>query len=140
MGLFGLNSLGLLTGIFGTCLSAAAQEASDEGAGILDPLGGRIFAQRCAACHIDPNSQIDAPRVGPSLKGIMGRTAGDLPGFERFSPALINSGIVWSEVELDVYLANPRAYVPGTIMAFAGLSDETERAAVIAYLGTGSQR
>jgi cytochrome c len=91
--------------------------------------GQRIFAQ-CATCH---SVEQGVNRVGPSLYGIIGRTAGSVAGF-RYSEANRNSGIVWSEQEMFVYLENPRARVPGTIMAFVGLRDPQQRADVIAYL------
>lgn len=95
-----------------------------------DPARGqRIFAQ-CATCH-----SLDAGvnRVGPSLHGIIGRPAGQVAGF-RYSDANRNSGITWSEQELFNYLENPRARVPGTIMAFVGLRNPQQRADVIAYI------
>lgn len=72
-------------------------------------------------------------RTGPSLHGVVGREAGAVSGF-AFSPALRNSGITWTEDELSRYLEHPQGVVPGTRMAFAGLRDPQDRAAVIAYL------
>jgi cytochrome c len=72
-------------------------------------------------------------RVGPSLHAIVGRAAGTVEGF-KYSDANKNSGITWTQQELFTYLENPRAKVPGTIMAFVGLRDAQQRADVIAYL------
>lgn len=91
--------------------------------------GRRVFAQ-CATCH-SPEQGVN--RVGPSLYGIVGRAAGSVAGF-RYSDANRNSGITWTEQELFTYLENPRARVPGTIMAFVGLRNPQQRADVIAYL------
>lgn len=91
--------------------------------------GARIFRQ-CQTCHV---TTAGVNKVGPSLHGIIGRTAGTVPGF-RYSNANKNSGIVWTEQELYSYLENPRAKIPGTIMAFVGLRDSQQRADVIAYL------
>lgn len=91
--------------------------------------GRRIFAQ-CATCH-SPEQGVN--RVGPSLYGVVGRHSGSIAGF-RYSDANRNSGITWSEQELFTYLENPRARVPGTIMAFNGLRNPQQRADVIAYL------
>lgn len=96
--------------------------------------GQRIFAQ-CATCH-SPEAGVN--RVGPSLHGIIGRPAGSVPGF-RYSDANRNSGITWTEQELFTYLENPRARVPGTIMAFVGLRNPQQRADVIAYLKENTQ-
>jgi cytochrome c len=96
--------------------------------------GQRIFAQ-CATCH-SPEQGVN--RVGPSLYGIVGRAAGTIPNF-RYSDANRNSGITWSEQELFTYLENPRARIPGTIMAFVGLRNAQQRADVIAYLRANAE-
>jgi cytochrome c len=91
--------------------------------------GERVFRQ-CQACHV-----IDAEqnRVGPHLVGIIGRPAGAVEGF-KYSDAMANSGIVWDETTIAEYLANPRTYVEGNRMAFAGLRNEQQIADVIAYI------
>lgn len=73
-----------------------------------------------------------AAKQGPNLFGFLGRASGsaDFP----YSEANKNSGIVWSEKHLWEYLINPKAYIPGTKMVFAGIKKETERANLIAYL------
>ncbi|MDX2235693.1 MAG: cytochrome c family protein [Hyphomonadaceae bacterium] len=91
--------------------------------------GARIFRQ-CMTCHV---TTAGVNKVGPSLHGIIGRPAGTVPGF-RYSNANKNSGITWTEQELFVYLENPKAKIPGTIMAFVGLRDAKQRADLIAYL------
>jgi cytochrome c len=97
--------------------------------------GRRVFAQ-CATCH-SPEQGVN--RVGPSLYGVVGRHSGSIPGF-RYSDANRNSGITWTEQELFTYLENPRAKIPGTIMAFVGLRNAQQRADVIAYLKTNAQQ
>lgn len=95
--------------------------------------GEKVF-KKCAACHAVGEGAKD--RVGPSLNGIIGRTAGTEEGF-KYSPAMVKageSGIVWDAGTLDTYLANPKADVPGNKMAFPGLKDEDDRKAVIAYI------
>jgi cytochrome c len=101
-----------------------------------DPVAGKkVFAQ-CMACHVVAAGQ---NRVGPSLYGVIGRTAGTVEGF-RYSDANKNSGIVWTEQKLFEYLENPRATIPGTIMAFAGLKKPEDRANVIAYIKAESAK
>jgi cytochrome c len=99
-----------------------------------DPAEGKkVFTRVCAACHIDA---ADGPkRLGPTLFGVVGRKAGTIEGF-RYSQANKNSGITWTPEVLDEYLKDPKAKVPGTIMAFAGLKNDTERANIVAYLST----
>jgi cytochrome c len=74
-------------------------------------------------------------KVGPSLHNIIGRTAGQVAGF-RYSEANKKSGITWTEQELYTYLENPKARIPGTIMAFVGIKDSQKRADLVAYLKT----
>lgn len=73
--------------------------------------------------------------VGPSLFGIVGRPAGSVPGF-HYSAANRNSGLTWDTATLDKYLTNPRQMVPGTLMAYPGLTDARKRTDLIAYLAT----
>lgn len=96
--------------------------------------GARVFRQ-CLTCHV---TTAGVNKVGPSLHGIIGRPAGTVAGF-RYSNANKNSGITWTEQELYTYLENPRAKIPGTIMAFVGLKDSQQRADVIAYLKANTQ-
>jgi cytochrome c len=85
----------------------------------------------CAACHSVDGSN----GTGPSLKGVVGRTSGTVPGF-RYSRAMKSAGIAWDEASLDRYLANPQEVVPGNIMPFSGVADAPVRAEIIAYLKT----
>jgi cytochrome c len=94
--------------------------------------GEAVFKSQCAICH---SPLAGKNMVGPSLFGLVGRTAGQVPGF-HYSAANKASGDVWSEANLDRYLTNPRAMIPGTIMTYAGLKDATKRANLIAYLAT----
>ena len=94
-----------------------------------DGAHGKSVFKACAACHATDHTN----RVGPGLEGIVGRTAGTAPGF-RYSNAMKNSGIVWSEQTLDQFLQGPRKMVPGTKMTYAGVPDPQERADLIAYL------
>lgn len=95
-----------------------------------DPANGAKVFRQCQACHVlEPGQN----RVGPTLHGIIGRTAGTVEGF-KYSEANKSSGKVWTEENMFTYLENPRASIPGTIMAFAGLKKEQDRLDVIAYI------
>jgi cytochrome c len=102
-----------------------------------DPAKGETIFKRCAACHVVNKEQ---NRVGPHLVGLIGRKAGSVEGF-KYSDAMKNAGITWNDAELDKYLENPKADIPGNKMAFPGLKKPEERADVIAYLkqATASQ-
>jgi cytochrome c len=91
--------------------------------------GKRVFAQ-CMTCHA---VQEGRNNVGPSLYQVVGRHTGSVEGF-KYSDANKNKDIVWTEENLFVYLENPQAFIPGTIMAFPGLKNPQDRADVIAYL------
>lgn len=94
--------------------------------------GEKVFA-KCKACHIVDE---DKNKIGPGLKGVVGRKAGTHEGF-KYSKAMTEAGaagLVWDEANLDKYLTDPKAFIKGNKMAFAGLKKEDERANVIAYL------
>ncbi len=97
-----------------------------------DPVKGEAVFRQCQTCHV---VTAGVNKVGPSLHNIIGRTAGQVAGF-RYSEANKKSGIVWTEQEIYTYLENPKARIPGTIMAFVGVKDSQKRADLVAYLKT----
>ncbi|OAV92018.1 cytochrome c [Puccinia triticina 1-1 BBBD Race 1] len=103
----------------------------DSGAEGDAAIGAKLFNQRCATCHTVDEC---APhKVGPNLHGLFGRKTGQAPGY-NYTEANIKKGITWSEETLMEYLIDPKKYIPGTKMAFAGLKKEKERANIVAYL------
>jgi cytochrome c len=95
-----------------------------------DSARGEKRFEECASCH---KVERGVNGVGPSLYGIFGRKAGELPDF-RYSPALKRSGITWTPQTLDTYLTDPQAMVPANRMPYAGMADPRDRADLIAYL------
>lgn len=94
--------------------------------------GEKVFA-KCAACH--SVEQGGANGVGPNLYGVMGASLGSKAGFS-YSSALTSKGGNWGWEEMNQWLDNPRGYIDGTSMGFAGLSKIEDRAAVTLYLNT----
>src|SRR5207248_6254233 len=94
---------------------------------------GENSAKKCAACHTFNKG--GRPLVGPNLWGVVGRPKGSEAGF-NYSAALKAKGGNWTIDEINQFLTNPRGYVPGTNMTFAGLPRGSERADVIAYLNS----
>jgi cytochrome c len=96
-----------------------------------DPAAGESAYAVCKACHRVGEGAKNT--VGPALNGIVGRQAATVEGF-NYSDALKNAGLTWDEATLAEYLKNPKAKVPGTKMAFAGVKDDAKIADIIAYL------
>ncbi len=119
--------LGRFLGAGLAALMLTAASGLDAGAAG-DPAKGEQVYRRCQGCH-----SIDRNRIGPMHKGLFGRKAGSLPGYD-YSEAMRSSGIVWSEETLDRFLQGPRRMVPGTKMTFAGVANAKDRADLIAFL------
>lgn len=92
---------------------------------------GRLLYIQCRACHELKAGQPN--KVGPNLYGIMGARAAQVPGF-AYSAALKNANLTWDRATFDRWLERPSALVPGNSMAFAGIANPKDRAALITYI------
>jgi cytochrome c len=90
-------------------------------------------ARQCQACHNFQEGQ--GPKIGPDLYAVVGRKIAAAPGF-NYSSALKSKNGAWDFATLNTWLTKPSAFAPGTAMTFAGLSNDKQRADVIAYLDT----
>ncbi len=100
-----------------------------------DANAGKAKAQVCVTCHDFSRGGPD--RLGPNLWGVIGSRVAARPGF-AYSDAMAAQRGAWSYDRLFVYLASPARAIPGNKMAFAGLTNPQDRAAVIRFLATQS--
>ena len=110
-------------------LAVAAGARADGG----DPVrGAEVFKVQCSACHLYKEG--GGNPIGPSLYGVIGRKAGSWSTFP-YTPAMKKAGLTWDVAQLDAYLENPYAVVPGAAMALT-VPVAKNRADVIAYLAS----
>ena len=95
-----------------------------------DPKRGEKVFENCRACHATDGG---ANEVGPALRGVFGRRAGERDDF-HYSPALKRSGITWTPQTLDTFVADPQKMVPANRMPYDGLPDARDRADLIMYM------
>src|ERR1700730_1161526 len=119
-----------------------------SGAGVLLPLamaaqarglgdaqrGAQVFAQ-CKVCH---SLEAGKNMIGPSLHGIFGRKAGSVPGY-AYSLAMKNANVTWNDDTLSKYLSDPKAFIPGDKMVFAGVKDPSKLGDLLAYLNQATR-
>src|SRR6516164_10016810 len=124
-----MNAIRVLASL--ALLPAAIAPATAAG----DAEKGAALFRACVACHsLKPEQNM----TGPSLAGLWERKAGSLESFDRYSPALKSSDIVWDENSLDAWLKSPKSLVAQNRMIFPGMSDARQRADLIAFLKTPS--
>jgi cytochrome c len=111
--------------VAGVALMAGVSAASAQSAAE----GEKVFKQ-CKVCH---SLEAGKKGVGPSLSGLIARKSGSLEGF-AYSPAMQGAGVTWDEANLLKYIADPKGFVAGNKMAFAGVKKEEDLKNVVAYL------
>lgn len=116
----------LFVSLLAGSLPATAETKIGNRAG--DPArGAEEYENHCAGCH-----SVETNRVGPRHKGVVGRRAGSVAGFD-YSPALKKAGFAWTVELIDRWLTNPEKLVPGQAMGFS-ISEPQLRADIIAFL------
>jgi len=96
------------------------------------PQGEAVFKRNCSVCH---TVEAGKNRIGPSLFGVVGRVSGTAPGF-KYSDAMTKAAWTWTDENLNKYLTDPKAAIPGNKMGFAGVKKDDDRTALISYLET----
>jgi cytochrome c len=109
------------------CAVSTFAQAQDAG----DAVAGKAVFGRCAICHKVAKDAGNG--LGPNLFGVVGRKSASLAGFEYSGP-LKASGITWTDEKLSAWVAGPAKMVPGTKMAFPGITSKADIRNVVAYL------
>ena len=104
-------------------LVVIASTATISAAFAQDAAAGKSSFNKCLACHAIGEGAKN--KVGPELNGLDGRKSGTAPDYS-YSDANKNSGITWNEAEFKDYIRDPKAKIPGTKMAFAGIKTDKE--------------
>jgi cytochrome c len=112
-------------------LTIIASSATVPAALAQDAEAGKASFNKCLACHAIGEGAKN--KVGPQLNGLNGRKSGTAPDY-NYSDANKNSGITWNEASFKEYIKDPKAKVPGTKMAFAGIKNEKEAGDLWAYI------
>jgi cytochrome c len=115
-----LSALAIVTS-FATASTALAQDVA----------AGETSFKKCLACHAIGEGANN--KVGPELNGLDGRHSGSAPAYS-YSDANKNSGITWNKEQFLEYIKDPKAKIPGTKMAFAGIKNEKEAGDLWAYI------
>lgn len=122
----------LIAGLAGSLVAAQSPSPAPAPAPAAAPVpSATVLFRTCKACHsIDQDGE---DQLGPNLWNVYGAKAARRPDFP-YSEALRNSGIVWTDENLDRWLTSPSKFVPGSKMAYPGNPNPADRAALIAFL------
>ena len=125
--------------LIGVLVSGIGAFSGQAAAGGDAAMGEKLFKGflRCSNCHsLEPG----VTKTGPTLAGLFGRRAGSVEGFKKYSEAMVDSGVVWSEETLNEFLSDPQKFIPGNGMIEGGyrvvgqVTSDRLRADLIAYL------
>jgi cytochrome c len=117
-----------------TVAAAAAVAAPVAASASPDAAAGQKVAKICSTCH--SFNKDEAAKMGPNLYGIVGAKHAHMAGFSYSDAMNALADKAWTAEELNIFLTDPRAHIPGTKMTFAGIKNDSDRANVIAWLMT----
>ena len=106
-----------------SALLVIASSAATTAALAQDVAAGKTSFNKCMVCHSIGEGAKN--KIGPELNGLDGRKSGTAPDY-NYSDANKNSGITWNEAQFKEYIRDPKAKIPGTKMAFAGIKNDKE--------------
>jgi cytochrome c len=106
-----------------SALAVIASSAATTAALAQDVAAGKTSFNKCMVCHSIGEGAKN--KIGPELNGLDGRKSGTAPDY-NYSDANKNSGIIWNEAQFKEYIRDPKAKIPGTKMAFAGIKNDKE--------------
>ena len=116
-----------------SALAVVTSLASASSALAQDAAAGKTSFNKCLACHAIGEGAKN--KVGPELNGLDGRKSGTVEGYS-YSTANKDSGITWNKETFLEYIKDPKAKIPGTKMAFAGIKNENEANNLWAYIAS----
>jgi cytochrome c len=125
-----------LSAMVSALLAVSTARGATAPAGVVkgDPVRGHaLYQSRCTACH-----SLDHSRIGPAHRGVFDRRAASVPGFD-YSPALQQSGVRWTAANLNRWLTDPEAFIPGQKMGYQ-VPDPVDRRDIIAFLASPDAR
>lgn len=135
-----MNAIAIIGCALSTMLSALLVVSIARGAtapaGVVkgDPVRGHaLYQSRCTGCH-----SLDHSRIGPAHRGVFDRIAGSVPDYD-YSPALKHSGVRWTSANLNRWLTDPQAFIPGQKMGYE-VPDPLDRRDLIAFLASPEAR
>ena len=123
------SALKIAAAFLATAIASAPAVAAGDEAG-----GKDLFKKKCKTCHTTKANGKSG--LGPNLHGVIGRQAGTLENYKKYSDGLKGSGVVWDEAALNKLMENPKAFVAGSKMKSGKIEDAGQRGDIIAYLNS----